>query len=154
MAYRTERGTRIRRILKLEEEIQQLRSHIKGPSSFITQTNTNPGEGNCGEACLATLLNRPLDSIHIEWGQEEHWLYDLRDWVANQGYHLCVLDDWPFLYAGPLMISGPGPRGRNHMVVGQCGKIIHDPHPDGGGLLEHEAYYVLALGSVAPKDKT
>jgi hypothetical protein len=36
--------------------------------------------------------------------------------------------------------NGPGPRGFRHAVVYLNGELVHDPHPEGGGLLKVEEY--------------
>jgi hypothetical protein len=41
------------------------------------------------------------------------------------------------------VISGPGPRGCHHSVVGLNGKMVHDPHPDRTGLEEAQMWDFL-----------
>lgn len=50
-----------------------------------------------------------------------------------------------------VMIGGESPRGNNHVVIAADGEIIHDPHPDGGGLIgpcNNGLYYVETLVSI------
>jgi len=34
-----------------------------------------------------------------------------------------------------VIAGGPGPRGCDHCVLMRDGKLVHDPHPEGGGLM-------------------
>ncbi len=127
--------------------------------------------GNCLQACIASMLDLPLDSV-------PHFMQDFPDnpwiaakkWIKEQGYivfSFCttaasVLDS---LYIEGVcqniqgtecfvprycILSGPGPRGVNHAVIGQANgygvKIIHDPHHSREGLLDGHrwVYFFLA----------
>lgn len=39
--------------------------------------------------------------------------------------------------------SGISPRGVNHIVIYQNGKLFHDPHPEGGGVIDIYEYKVF-----------
>lgn len=61
-------------------------------------------------------------------------------------------DDYAYLNISTYhVVVGPSPRGAyNHAVVGLNGKIVHDPHPDGGGLLDGAWVHGLFLKIYTP----
>ena len=109
-------------------------------------------KGNCLAACVASILEIPLEDVPNFVG-ETSWFSALRKFVLIHGYHLFELSPNYSLPVYHLMI-GPGPRSRDgkqihHSVVGKEGSIIHDPHPSRAGLLEVE-YFLVFL----PVDQT
>lgn len=101
-------------------------------------------EGNCFDACVATLLEIPLADLNY-FRSEETWYADFQKWLEPRGlaYVEINCDQNPF-YRFPLPVlaigSGPSPREGvgNHAVVIELHqwskKIIHDPHPSGDGI--------------------
>lgn len=67
---------------------------------------------------------------------ESHGLWDkvINWWLASEGYETNFYStDWVKDHPGvPYLVSGISPRGVQHVVIYQDGKMIHDPHPDGG----------------------
>jgi hypothetical protein len=52
--------------------------------------------------------------------------------------------DWVWIPRGYHIINGLSPRGDfYHSVVGQAGKMVHDPHPSGDGLRSRESFTVF-----------
>ena len=107
------------------------------------QTDTSFDTGNCGEACLASILEIELSDIpqlHDEKDVQNGHIYckNLREFVGQFG--LSYID------VG-VIASGPSPRGtkdwHRHAVVWRNGKIIHDPHPSKAGLENIEMYGVF-----------
>lgn len=103
-------------------------------------------EGNCFDACVASLLGLPLEEVDYFKG-EETWYADFQNWLAPRGLayvEVNCCDPSPF-YRFPLPVlaiaGGPSPRGveGGHAVVIElhqwAKKIVHDPHPDGTGLV-------------------
>lgn len=124
--------------------------------------------GDCFRTVLACLLDlEPEDVPHFmgdqsepikdAWAKVDEWLGD------NYGLRFCSIriqvsdiDPWlKFLdQENPglrLELGGKSPRGSCHSVVAQGGKVLHDPHPDGGGIIgpcdEDECY---SLGFLLP----
>jgi hypothetical protein len=93
----------------------------------VYQTLFGDSKGNCFSACLAEKYG--LGMI----GLLPQDLDNLADDTA-----LAILFSRPWYH----LISGKGPRGSNHSVVGCSGKMVHDhdPHPDGTGLIEPEVW--------------
>lgn len=105
-------------------------------------------EGNCWQTAIASVLELPLEEvphfvkIHDDGGQ--HWWLGTVDFLRERGYKIDVIrehlhdDEYYF-------VSGPSPRGQElyHVVIYQNGKMVHDPHPDGTGVLEEQAFEVI-----------
>lgn len=101
-------------------------------------------EGDCFDACLATLLDMPLNRVNYFRG-EDTWYADLQVWLAPMGLAYVEVDCAKSnpLYRFPLPVlaiaGGPSSRGYQHAIVvelrGWERKMIHDPHPSGDGLL-------------------
>lgn len=101
-----------------------------------------PPEGNCYAACLASLLEIPLDRVPDDLTGPD-WLDRANAFLVQ--YRLRAMTfawdterPWPF---GPVwhVVSGRSPRGNwQHACVGFGGFVDHDPHPEGGGLVGTE----------------
>lgn len=71
------------------------------------------------------------------------WLKDYGLFYLDIGIPSDQRAEHLFEFAGYHVISGQGPRGCRHSVVGKAGKMVHDPHPSGAGLLTEEEYGFL-----------
>lgn len=106
----------------------------------------NSVPGDCWKACVASLLGvQDYDSVpHFValddwWGETHRYIWDttgqvLRKW-RDKGYISDGID---------LLIGvGPSPRGDFYhaVIVDREGKLIHDPHPSGMGILEVEEFF-------------
>lgn len=125
----------------------------------VDQTRFGYPEGNCLMACVASVLEVPLELLPDLWEREkagdDDWWMILRTALAEHG--------WEAIYLHPEYVSatnesrtsadlapqgyalagGPSPRestvnedGENagHVVVAEDGQIVHDPHPSRDGL--------------------
>ena len=96
---------------------------------------------NCFATCIACILERDPSLFPNFCFASQNWREFTNQWLAK--YDLFYLDitlpgdlrDELVKFWGWHVISGEGPRGKRHSVVGYKGEIAHDPHPDGGGLL-------------------
>ena len=79
----------------------------------------------------------------------EEWFGHFEKWLKPFGlYPVCFeLGNSDWRPQGLHILSGPGPRGCDHSVVAFEGKIVHDPHPDRTGLLEHHDVILLVQGN-------
>ena len=103
--------------------------------------------GNCFAACIASILEIPLDDVPNFCNSQE-WVADLRAWLRPWGlYYLDVRipKKDADLLDGYHVISGTSPRGCQHSVVGYHGKMVHDPHPSGDGVSGELLFGLLVL---------
>lgn len=117
----------------------------------VQQTVTGP-RGNCFSACLASLLEIPIESVPFflsEVGDRTRfdWASRLDDWLGNFGLyalHFSTIPRSPSVMPAVLHImTGISPRGRPHAVIGKGHHIVWDPHPDRSGLTEVDGYVLL-----------
>lgn len=117
-----------------------------GPVREVTQSILYTPEaeargvrGNCLQASMASALDLDLDAVP-HFAAFASWSEAARLWLHGRGL------DWHGVYGIPVgrsIIVGPGPRGREHAVVGEDGEIVWDPHPSRTGLLEIRRSYLL-----------
>lgn len=123
-------------------------------------------KGNCFPACLASILELPLEEIpHFYEGCEvDDFLANLKslakieEFLNKQKYSYCVhfcedfdseeeflkfiqtqTDSYWIAVGLPLMESD----GEHHAVVYKNNKLLHDPHPPGLGLRSVENAWLL-----------
>jgi len=107
----------------------------------VFQTKFGKPHGNCLQACVATVLELELETVP-NFVDFEDWRGELQAFLARYGFWAVWLADGP-TPRGYHLIEGIGPRGLCHAVVGHNGEIVHDPHPDGGGIVEFEDWMVF-----------
>jgi hypothetical protein len=98
-----------------------------------------PG-GNCFAACVATLLELPLDDVPNFCNLPGDWEAAFNVWLRPRGlYALTVGMTGGWRPAGLHIMAGASPRGLKptdlHAVVARADEILHDPHPSRAGLL-------------------
>jgi hypothetical protein len=103
-------------------------------------------QGNCFEACIASLLDMSIERIPdlAAYDDDGEWMGRLNEWLSKMGLAYFeariprdemkgFFSDKDFCH---VMI---GPTNRftdlQHAVVGRKGQLVHDPHPDGVGVL-------------------
>lgn len=101
-------------------------------------------DGNCFNACIATLLEVPLEQVDVIWN-EENWLKQLDEILHPLGY--CFVEwsfknpdtSWIWMGTCYMLACGDGPRGLKHAVVvrhyidennNHCVVNHFDPHPE------------------------
>jgi len=130
-----------------------------GPLTQSILVNDPCGErGNCFAACIASILEVSLEEVP-NFCNFDDWRWRTNRWLAPRG--LAYIDvtlsgdardllvkDW-----GYHVVSGDGPRGHRHSVVGLRGEIVWDPHPSQTGFLGHPhewEYGLLAKTFIPP----
>lgn len=109
---------------------------------YQTLTVDNDGQGNCLNACIASILERPLREVaNILPNGEGCWFSQWNAWLAEQGYKLVYSKpgsppkgySLATLYTERVYPEGHRKAGANiaHMCVAFNGRIIHDPYPFG-----------------------
>lgn len=114
-------------------------------------TQTRLGEhGNCMPACLASILEVPIEAVPDPWAVEVSGDYWLQAWQRYTAVHHGLLYVEPYERLaravrpiGFHLINGQGPRGHGHSVVGHAGETIWDPHPSRAGLVRVETFGLL-----------
>lgn len=112
----------------------------------VVQTDTTPGTGNCLAACIASILELPLEEVPNPHTPD--WQAIWRDWLRRRGLSLLtweIPEDYTSWseeelrahLPGYCMVAVDSPRfaGKLHSVVTFDGQVVHDPHPD--GLADH-----------------
>lgn len=123
----------------------------------VAQTAFGRPDGNCFEACLASILELPLKDVpHFT---DENWLYRYNRWLQ---WHFSL----QLFLASPTVLSTLSPdtytianganwRKASHSVVMQGGVLVHDPNPDRGGLTVIESVLVfVAVNPVRMRKRT
>jgi hypothetical protein len=95
----------------------------------VEQTKTGFPDGNCFAACVASILEMPLDSVPHFLG--DGWFDQWLDWLKQFNLtliNLVVSPDWQ--PKGYTILAADSPRGEwLHAVVCLNGEIVWDPHP-------------------------
>lgn len=114
----------------------------------VMQTKFGDPDGNCLEACIASITGMDIDEVPHFLGDD--WAYQYRKWLFNAGWH------WQFFFVGEIptpiglvIANGESPRGLGHSVIYDRGKLAHDPHPDGGGILSVDSWIVIDVTEAA-----
>lgn len=102
----------------------------------VYQTIFGAPEGNCLAACVASIMNLPLEEVpNFVVPEPLKWRERLDDWLSEQGLGVvCIIGEaLPNAYS---IACGPSPHGPyDHCVVWLNGDMVHDPHPSGDGIL-------------------
>ena len=116
------------------------------------QQSITGARGNCFSACLASLLEVPIEDVPLFlWESGDGTIFDwserLDAWLKPMGLyalHFFSGQRPPRVMPGVLHImTGISPRGRPHAVIGLGGEIVHDPHPDRSGLISCDGFVLL-----------
>lgn len=133
---------------------------------FQTITKHDPANGqhgDCMRAAMASLMDLPFElvphfceGLNGMDGREEgrrvnRWLWHYGLTMVDIAIPAEHFDLWKQEWKERgvsfyHLISGRSPRGFFHACVGRNGEIVHDPHPEGGGLEPFEGvWYIGAL---------
>lgn len=122
--------------------------------------------GNCWQAVIASLLDLPLhdvpDFVHERYPAQKNdemegrWVYengvrlnpfhwqDTQAWLKERGLMMVWVDSRIVSHVVPLgwhIKGGISSRGLDHVVLGAGDVTVHDPHPDGTGLIQATEYF-------------
>lgn len=125
-------------------------------SRWIYQTTFSDSEkgivGNCTQAAIASYMGMSR-SLVPDFNNEtkddpdagSYWDM-IHNWFRGNGFAFCMMaKNWS--YSGLYLVSGISPRNPNirHMVVYENGKLRHDPHPDGIGIVGDPCHVWVAI---------
>jgi hypothetical protein len=119
----------------------------------IDQTITGPEDGNCFAACLASILELPIEQVPNICHLGEDWLTDCNKWLRRFGFWMVPMliegvnmqtqEREPWKPEGWHIIAGDNQNGDRHAVVGYNGRTMFDPNPNRKGLKNITEYYVF-----------
>jgi hypothetical protein len=107
----------------------------------VDQTRFGCPSGNCFQACMASLLELPLEEVP-DFMAADPWWPAMEAWLAPRGLYpvglLCEgqdsRDGW--VPRGLHILGGRSPRGDfDHVVIAHGREIVWDPHPSRAGLV-------------------
>lgn len=112
-----------------------------------------PG-GNCFSACVASLLEIPLDEVPYFMGESlgldgGAWWERFGEWLKPRGFYaMCfeLKNEWR--PQGLCILSGKSPRELAnphalHSVVADGDRVVHDPHPSRAGVVDQRDVVIL-----------
>jgi hypothetical protein len=114
----------------------------------VDQTRFGVPDGNCLEACVASLLGLSIEKVPD---------FGVDGWHAALCSFLNARGMYPLQFqsnggdAGPPgyhIIGGQSARGP-HAVVGRGSVIVHDPHPSRAGLVTREDVTILVVADMS-----
>jgi hypothetical protein len=114
---------------------------IQKPLKKVMQTrfHSESTRGNCYAAVIASIMGK--DSAESVIQIQEHyddqmWPIYLMEWLEDNGYELMTIDGHQYDNSY-YFVTGMSPRDRSitHICIYQNGQLVHDPHPDGTGIL-------------------
>lgn len=96
-------------------------------------------QGNCLAACIASILHCRIEDVDAHPKDNAPWLSAFQNKLRPLNYQLIILQPEcakALLSDTYYIASGLSPRGNwHHSVVYQNEKLMHDPVPDGVGLV-------------------
>lgn len=111
----------------------------------------NPG--NCWQACVASLLELPLEEVphfivHEDWWEATKAFVSVHKpgWTMEHFDAAFPVYQWPDGAPEHVIGSGPSPRGDFYhaaIVDAKTGELAHDPHPSRAGFVQLETMFVL-----------
>ncbi len=121
-------------------------------------SDTGSHHGNCFAAVLASLLDIPLWMVPEFEGmfarRDTYWLQRVDEWLNTMfgkdlNYDLPKhVDECGVSLPEFYIVGGESSRGVEHAVIFSHGKMVHDPHPLGGGISKILMIYWIAQGEV------
>jgi len=105
----------------------------------VKQTILSAPKGNCFAACLASILELPIDVVPNFVGDYgENWFIHLVDWLKplNLSVVFLTYDNETELPRGYSIMSVESSNGPwNHCLVALDGVAVWDPSPGGNGVI-------------------
>jgi len=92
--------------------------------------------GDCLRACVCSLLEISDEEVP-NFAEDKDYPLQLINFLKKRGYKTMYSKQEP-INIDYYMAWGISPRGLNHSVIYHNGKLVHDPHMDGGGIVAGE----------------
>jgi hypothetical protein len=104
----------------------------------VDQTTYGVRIGNCFSACIASILELPIEDVPSFASYGEGWTWQLLGWLVARDLSMTYYDieHGDRVPPGFSIAGGPSTRfaGQKHACVAHDGNVIHDPHPSRDGL--------------------
>ncbi|KKN69257.1 hypothetical protein LCGC14_0442520 [marine sediment metagenome] len=109
----------------------------------VFQTVFDAVKGNCLQASLASALEVPLADVP-DLAERDDWYEAMNKWLRETyGVEMVCIPTGGWTPPG-IHLTG-GDAGLEHVVVGKDGKMIHNPYPDGGELIEEKQHWLFVV---------
>lgn len=136
---------------------------MKPQNMLVLHDPENGFYGDCFRACIASLLHMPTEQVpHVleNYGDEPDadFIGRMNLWLNR---HRLVFIEFPTAqdedallqvsraYFGDVhyVLLGRSKRGYNHNAIYKAGELVHDPHPEGGGIVgpAEDGFYWLGF---------
>jgi len=107
-------------------------------------------------ACLLD-LDSAEDAIQMQeyYNGTDRYVSVMLNWLFKRGYIMYGLSGHSDVKDEFYIVSGQSPRNHkiHHACIYQNGKLYHDPHPDGTGLVSEEYFEVIEKTSQQSETK-
>lgn len=141
---------------------------IKHHQTIFGNGEAGATPGNCLQTAVACVLDLPMEEVpHFVAMPENQWWSAFLLWLSARNLRLSMYAErfsGLQVYSGGALITGPlnavprsrlvlaqgeSERGFRHVVLYQNGKLVHDPHPSGTGLVGEpdEVWMIDAMGA-------
>ncbi|NQT33228.1 MAG: hypothetical protein HQ594_06125 [Candidatus Omnitrophica bacterium] len=105
----------------------------------VFQTKFGKLEGNCFSACIASILECSIEEIPCFLEPKGTWYQKYKKWLVQYNLDFVAISNWegetkPYCPDVYCIVSGMSPRNLMHSVVFLKTEMVHDPHPEGGGV--------------------
>ena len=117
----------------------------------VMQTRTGTTDGNCLEACIASLLEVPIEGFP-RINDTDNWVEELNATLAPLGFYYMCFEQNPTIQF-PVLGYHVIHDGK-HAVVAHRGELVHDPHPLKPGVSGKTTYGILVPLNPALSDST
>lgn len=111
----------------------------------IFHDSINGVEGNCMQACIASLFNIPLGDVP-NFAAVKNWFKVLNDFVKDRGFYIYERhsqEGYLWIPRAYTLVAGQSSRGCKHLVIYKNGVLFHDPHPSNEGIKTVEDIWFL-----------
>lgn len=108
--------------------------------------NNTKYDGNCLQACIASLFELPLDAVPHFMLFKDKWWDAVHLYMRSAGYDLLGFVDGEPPQDGEYYIISIDLGEQydfSHAVIFKDGQIVHDPHPIKGGVNKVAGYYSI-----------
>lgn len=117
-----------------------------------TKIHSENIKGNCYATAIACILDIEISEVPnievlFDVSDGNIWYMVLTEWLNHKRYEHNSDGNGDFYknYDGYYIVSGKSPRGDfNHCVIYKNGKMVHDPHPSGDGILTEDYWEHLS----------